>query len=386
MKVRICMNVVLQKNMMIGLLFAMFSVDLHGQRYHDELRYLQPYQQSASIDTTGNLPEFSLGLLIGVCGVLAVQEYYNWLGRQDQGQKFESKKVKHPVYLHYAQRLVYLQKSWYGYDTTALDFDDIALVTEGFTKHQLERLVKSVSKLATEYRLSFLEEECRSSELVVRYPITMSIVRLALDEIYGGSIEYYDLDYENQMYTALHEAGHALAIIEHENYCLDFVSTICREKSAGRNIYSVLIAQDHKMLQDCQYEIIVALCGGVAEQMFGFDKAWYKKQNWVYKDYAPVGHISKGLRDILSRSSVSNDILTARDVAGLMVINKLIEPTHFDQHGKVDMEVEIELILEECYQQAVALLATRKADLQKIASLLLTKDIICEQEIKALFV
>ncbi len=380
------MNVVLQKNMMICLLFAMFSVDLHGQRYHDELRYLQPYQQSASIDTTGNLPDFSMGLIIGVFGVLAVQEYYKWLGRQDQDQKFESKKVKHPVYLDYDQRLVYLQKAWYGYDTTALDFDDITSVTAGFTKYQLERLVKSVSKLATEYRLSFLEEKNRSPELVVRYPITMSIVRLALDEIHGGSIEYYDLDYENKMYTALHEAGHALVIIEHKNYGLNFVSTICREKSAGRNIYSILVEQDHKTLQDWQHEIIVALSGGLAEQMFGFDKAWYKKQNWVYKDYAPRGQMSKGLRDILSRSSVSYDIFIARDIAGFMITNKLIEPTHFDQHGKVDMEVEIELILEECYQQAVALLATRKADLQKIASLLLTKDIICAQEIKALFV
>lgn len=380
------MNVVLQKNMMICLLFAMFPVDLHGQRYHDKLRYWQQYQQSSAIKKNFHMPEFSMGLLAGACGILVVQEYYHWLSKQDQDQKFEFKKAKHPISLNYDQRLVYLQKAWYGYDTAALDFDDIASVTAGFTNHQLERLVKLVSKLAMEYRLSFLEEQSWSPQLFVRYPITMSIVRLALDEIHGGSIEYYDLDYENKMYTALHEAGHALAIIEHANYGLDFVSTICREKSEGRNIYSILIAQNYKTLQDCQHEIVVALCGGVTEQMFGFDKAWYKKQNWVYKDYASRGNVSKGLRDILSRSSVRSDILIARDVAGFMITHNLIKSTHFDQHGKIDMELEIELILEECYQQAVALLASRKADLQKIASLLLTKDIICAQEIKALFV
>jgi hypothetical protein len=344
-------------------------------------------QEQSSMSEVFHYKEFSLGLVVGALAVLVAHRYFNTSDQEsdEQVDSVRSKKEKKSTVFTYDQRLSFLKKAFLRCDTTSLDFDAITSRTGRFTRGQLERFVKMVIKFATEYHVDFLEQQDKLKKTITLYPVTMSMIRLALDEIHGGSKDHCQYDEEDRMFVALHEAGHALSIIEHQNYLLDFVSTISRENSGGRNIYARSLRAEYQGLQDCLHEIVVSLCGGVAEQMFGFDKAWYRKQQWVYETYQIRAKVSQGLIDLLSRSSVQNDIRQAREMAAYMIENNLIELTHFDHHGQIDMELEIEYILEDCYQKAVAFLATRKTDMKEIANILLTEDIVCGTEIYALF-
>ena len=372
------------KNILICLAMQLFLttvIDAHEYEF-----------ETSNIDQVFHYKELSLGLLVGALAVLVAHKYFNASDDQELDEPVEQvkpKKEKSSTVLTCDQRFNFLQKAFSRFDTTHVDFDAVTSMTSRFTKGQLERFVKMVAKSATEYHVDFLEQHNKPLQIITLHSITMSLIRLALDEMHGGSridrVGDNVCDDQDRIKTALHEAGHALAIIEQPNYCLRFVSTISRENSGGRNIHARSKRADYQSLQDCQHEIVVALCGGVAEQMFGFDKAWYEKQNWVYKDYQTRAKMSKGLIDLLSRSSVRDDVLHAREMAIYMIENKLIEVTHFDHHHKIDIELEIEYILEDCYQKAITFLAGRKDDMKKIAAILLTKDIVCGSEIYALF-
>jgi ATP-dependent Zn protease len=371
------------KNILVCLMMQLFFIQMQAVT---DLSLKNP--QPSSMSEVFHYKELSLGLLVGALAVLVVHRYCNPSDDQEfdeQVNPIKPKKEKSSTVFTYDQRLSFLKKAFLRCDTTFIDFDLIASMTGGFSRGHLERFVKIVIRSATEYHIDFLEQQNKSGQITTLHPVTMSMIRLALDEMHGGSKNCFQGDDEDRMQTALHEAGHALAIIEHQNYLLNFVSTINRENSGGRNICSRSFRAEYQGLQDCQHKIVVCLCGGVAEQMFGFDKAWYRKRSWVYETYHTRAKISQGLIDLLSRSSVKDDVRQAREMAVYMIENKMIELTHFDHHGQIDMELEIEYILEDCYQKAVAFLAMRKADMKKIANILLTKDIVCGSEIYALF-
>lgn len=395
------MNRVSHKNILVGLMMLCFNI----QAADDYDEWMQAHKKGclvlhkdlldavqARATDKFDYQELSLGLLIGSLAVMVIHKYYNFTDQLDLDESVEkigTKKEKSSTILTPDQRRKFLQQGFSHFDTTAVDFDRVISMTSKFTKSQLDRFIKIVTKSAIEYDIDFLQHPQESSQLIVRHPIRMSLIHLALDEMHGGSKKdrFGNNVYDDQdrMKTALHEAGHALAIIEQPNCCLRFVSTMSRELSGGRNIYARSKRADYQSLQDCQHEIVVALCGGLAEQMFGFDKTWYKNKNWVYKEYQTRAKISKELIDLISRSSVKDDIRQAKEMAVYIIENKMIEPSHFDNHKRIDMELEVNYILQDCYDKAVAFLADRKEDMKKIAALLLTQDIICGQEIYALF-
>lgn len=365
-----------------------YYFDERTQRY---TRY-QPApirQQAEQFNNSFHFPELGLGYVVGMAIATMLQKHAPVIVNHDGDDDLvsASKIHRHRVgkRLDYDQRLMLLTTGFAQYNIEHLNMADVTQLTYFFSQRQIERFIKLVTRIATEYHINFLELAEQHDQIFTSHAITMSMIHEVLDEMHGGSKSHYKRDAQDRIKTAVHEAGHTLAILHNEQrYQLHFVSTIARATSNGRNFSHCIVGQKDTV-ENLHYDIMVRLCGGVAEQLFGFDTTWFKKRSWAYKPYQTRAKISTGLIDLLSRTSVGQDIIEARDIATYMIEKKLITPTYFNARKKVDMPVQIDHILEACYQQAVQLLTAHKSDIQKIADLLMQQDIVSGSNIYALF-
>ena len=297
--------------------------------------------------------------------------------------------------LSFDQRVEILSKSLHAMEKVNLNIPLIASLTQGYTRIKLDKLLKILKKSVTHYNINFMLEKDIDANLEKIYPISMSHVELALEEMIDGCATAKELDTKELINTAIHEAGHAVAIACDKKFILRSVSIIPRTSSCGRNLHCLSDEDASWTMNDCKDRICISLCGGIAEQLFNFDKSWYA-------DKYPVGQrqnfdeccnlaknkiISKGLADLLKTPGAIGDVMYARYLADYMVkrYHKLqpSDQDKDDKHGQI--QDQICYILEDCYQKALALLQTHKLTIEKISQLLMQHEIISGDAIYALF-
>jgi hypothetical protein len=137
-------------------------------------------------------------------------------------------------------------------------------------------------------------------------------------------------------------------------------------------------------LDACKNEIVIQFAGGIAEQVFGIDKAWMMRhddkkheKNIDWQVLSKNNNICKGLANLFLRPSASSDMISAHTMAAYIVewqSCKKDSPNFQDQICK---------ILEECYQKALTLVQSQKSQIEKIANMLIDKNIMSGSELYA---
>ena len=371
------------------------------QEYYQQLAAQEERAAQNSL-MAANLGYIGLGIGIGALSVIAYNYYkdmHNSNNNEGQaptdGDTKTRSKQDRTAKLSFDQRVEILSKSLHAMEKVDLNIPLIASLTQGYTRIKLEKLLKILKKSATHYNINFMVEKDPNVNLEKIYPISMSHVELALEEMISGCATAKELDTKRLIKTAIHEAGHAVAIACDKKFILQSVSIIPRTSSRGRNI-NCLSAEDASWtMNDYKDDIIIDLCGGIAEQLFQFDRSWYV-------DRYPVGQqknfdeccklaknkiISKGLADLLTMPGAISDVMHARYRADYMVkrYHKLqpSDQNKDDKHGQI--QDQICHILEDCYQKALALLQTHKLTIEKISQLLMQHEIISGDAVYALF-
>ena len=353
-----------------------------------------------------NLGCIGFGMAIGAISVVAVNYYKQNpnalkdipVKNNDLDAEGDTKtRTKHDrtTELSFDQRVEILSKSLHAMEKVNLNIPLIASLTQGYTRIKLDKFLKILKKSVTQYNINFTVEKDTDTKLETIHPISMSDVELSLEEMIDGSATAKELDTKNLIKTAIHEAGHAVATACDKKFILRSVSIIARTSSCGRILHCLSDEDASWTMNDCKDMIVVSLCGGIAEQVFKFDKSWYA-------DKYPVGQeqnfneccklaknkiISPGLAELLTMPGAIGDMMHARYLADYMVKRYLNMQSSLqdkeDKHGQI--ENEICHILESCYQKALKLVKTHKTKVEQIAQLLMQHEIISGDAVYNLF-
>jgi|SRR3989339_1151201 len=374
------------------------------QEYYQEQEELTAQEERAAQNLliAANLGYIGLGMGIGALSVIAYNYYKdieqnntNDTETKTDGDIKPRSKQDRTAELSFDQRVEILSKSLHAMEKVDLNIPLIAALTQGYTRIKLDKLLKTLKKSVTHYNINFMLEKDPEANLEKIYPISMSHVELALEEMISGCATAKELDTKELINTAIHEAGHAVAIACDKKFILRSVSIIPRTSSCGRNLHCLSDENEAWTMNDYKDRIVISLCGGIAEQLFEFDRSWYI-------DRYPVGQeknfdeccklaknkiISKGLSDLLTMPGAISDMIHARYLADYMVkrYHKLqpSDQDKDDKHGQI--QDQICYILEDCYQKAFALLQSNKLTIEKISQLLMQHEIISGDAIYALF-
>lgn len=358
--------------------------------HNDEKSYLYPTVWSCqeleeTFKSMINAPQIAMGAIAGVFLCSIVRQYY--INLEERDPYVDVKKDK-SLLLSFDQRFECIEKSLQE-EVLYFDISLVACLTQNFSRTKLEKFIKILKKFATEYTIDFMHQKKDKYAVIDRvYPIDMTHVTLALEEILFGSKIFNKQNKEEVLNTAVHEAGHAVAIVRNKNCILHHASIIPRAKSAGRNYLTHFDESEFLTVDDYKAYIVIDLCGGVAEQIFGFNKRWYVEQNYkVEKDETSYSwpNMAEDFDDFIKRPSIKLDMKAARQSA----ISLLEYQAHFASFSRnlhdddFDIEHEIRTIIEECYYQAVGLIQAHKSEIEKIAQLLIRKDIVLGDEMYA---
>ena len=229
-----------------------------------------------------------------------------------------------------------------------IDIESLARITSGFSGAELAGLVNDAAVLAVADKRKYVETQD---------------LELAFDHItLGREITGMDRTNEDRWITAIHEAGHAAGLMFGHNskYVVHKASIIPRSKTLGI-VYYVPLREMYKSTEDeMRARIVVALCGGLAEQAFGFDK-------------------STGPR---------GDIAQAFDIAYEMVaMYGMSEELNYIYDQKLPTDIsspiykEAKKIVDECSIVAKDLIASHKKEIEMIAQLLMKKGTVLGQEL-----
>jgi len=236
--------------------------------------------------------------------------------------------------------------------TGDIDIPLLARATGGFSGAQLAHLVNEAAILAVnDHSLS----------------VGMNHLELAYDHIImGREIKGMERDDADRWLTAIHEAGHAIGWLFGGNikYAIHKASIIPRSHSLGV-IYAVELHESHKFVEeDLRAKIVMMLCGGLAEQAFGFGKS----------------------------TGPSSDLEHARELAyQMVVIYGMSEELKYISYKDIDHRLpnniatqvhkEVKQIIDECYDKAQDLVEYHKSEIEKIAQLLMEKGTVLGDEI-----
>ncbi len=233
-----------------------------------------------------------------------------------------------------------------------MDVCRIARGTRGFSGAQLANLFNEAVILAA--------NEDRDT-------ITMQDVDTAFDNIIlGRPKNNMDIPEQEQWRTAVHEAGHCAGFLFNQDikYAIHKVSVTPRSQTLGF-VYPILLQENvNPTILSMKAELIMLLCGGLAEQACGLSHS----------------------------TGLSNDLLKARALAYEMVVyHGMGENLSYISYAQIDkllpndiatkVHQEIENIIIECREQARALIAAHKDDIEKIARLLIEKGTVVGNEV-----
>jgi cell division protease FtsH len=251
---------------------------------------------------------------------------------------------------------------------TSADCERIAQITTGFTGADLANLVNEAAIVATR----------RGAQAVNLDDFTAAVERI----IAGVERKSSLLQPEERLVVAYHEMGHALAA-----GTLPGMDPVHKVSIIPRSIGSLGYTlqrptEDHFLIsyQTLKDRIVVLMAGRAAE-------------------YIVYGQISTGAADDLTRATdIARQLITRFGMStelGQSVLERQT-PTYLGDHmlnrGDKDyseqtareIDLGIRALLDEAYSRAKALLASRRADLDAGARLLLEKETLTPEEFPAL--
>lgn len=294
---------------------------------------------SSSLDSS--IKYMSLAFFIASCGIL-------YLGITDMRNHFEQQKtLQQEERQLFNQRIKFLDEQLQDWKISEdIKVPIIAKITKDFSIEQIEKLIAIALLCAIDANADYLE---------------MKHINIAWDFIsHGFPMERYQSS-EEIYCTAIHEAGHAIALIyQNQSYVAYQVTILGHETTLGHvrpishSIYNQYVKGDYENY------IIFLLCGGVAEQLFNLPSSRIFDEN-------------KGFFDLCSRDGIEQDIQLAREYA-----DKIMELGGWGKNRKYENSDDI---LERCYQQAVRLIISHKDDVEKIAHCLEDKETIYIDEL-----
>lgn len=401
-------------------IWSFFSIDvlaqnnsnenrIYGQGYWDgyDSGYDDGYDYGYNNKPTIERPEQSFfdvapicfGMGVGIASMIAYNYFRSWQDDEEEKnlERDDTKTDDQPnrsTPLSFEKRVEILENAFRPIEKLNLNIPLIACLTAGYSRSKIEKFLKIAKRSVIDYNINFAIEKDTDAPIYSMSLITMDYVNLAIDEMDSGSPKFDSLDTKRIVKTAIHEAGHAIAIIHTEELILHSVSIINRAQSIGRCIFLYTNEQKSWTLEDYKNNIIISLCGGLAEQVFGFDKSWYEGRYPVGAEQAfdeccllaQNKNISKGLADLLAIPGAIGDMMHARKTA-LYIAKRYIEMQASEQ-DKDDKHGQIQnhqcKILEECYQRALKLIQSHKPTIEKISQLLMKQDIISGNAVYAL--
>ncbi|MGZ6254690.1 MAG: AAA family ATPase [Candidatus Chromulinivorax sp.] len=233
-----------------------------------------------------------------------------------------------------------------------LDIITIARMTSDFSGAQIVNLINEAAILAVN---------------AGRKSIQMSDINLAFDHItLGREIIGRQQSVYVQRETAYHEAGHVIGWLyaPSQSQIILKASIVNRAHTLGIVWHVPLQEKFSWTEQEMKETIIVALCGGCSEQVFGFGKS----------------------------AGVSSDLRQARNIAFNMVVKYGMSPKlNYVSYDEILQNLpdstakkvydEVERIIAECLQQAHDLIRGHKKEIEIIAHLLLDKGTVSGEEI-----
>lgn len=233
-----------------------------------------------------------------------------------------------------------------------VDINRIARLTSGFSGASLSNLINESAILAANNN---------------RIVIEMKDIELAFDNItLGREIKGMEFTYEDRLATAIHEAGHAAGWLfgKSKAYAIHKASITPRSHTLGI-VHAIELHESGSLTEtEMKAMIVVALCGGLAEQEFGFDKS----------------------------TGVSNDLAKARAIAYDMVVKYgMSEELNYLSYDEIDHRLPndiatqvhkaVQRIVDECFVIAKKLVADHRTDIEKIADLLMIKGTVLGDDI-----
>lgn len=238
-----------------------------------------------------------------------------------------------------------------SYDPS-LNIERLARMTGGFSGAELTHLMNEAAILAT-----------------VRYSdyIELQDLELAFDHItLGREILGMQQSDATRWKTAIHEAGHAAGWLfgNSKKYIIHKASIIPRAHTLGVVYVMPLLESYESTEEEMRAMITVCLCGGLAEQAFGFGKS----------------------------TGVCSDLAKARSIAYDMVVKYgMSEKLNYLSYDEIDVYLpndiatevykEVQKIVEESFVVAKKLINFYKNEIEAIASLLMEKGTLLGDEI-----
>lgn len=218
----------------------------------------------------------------------------------------------------------------------------LARITSGFSGAELANLINEAAILAVQSGKTYVDV----------YDIELAFDHVTLGrEITGG--ERNDQD---KWETAIHEAGHAVGYLfgNNKKYAIYKASIVPRSNSLGV-IWTIEMHESHKLTEDdMRATIVMGLCGGYAEQIFGFGKS-----TGPSSDLAQAHRIAYSMVVRYGMSQQLNYI--SYDEIDFMLPNDIATRVH----------KEVEKIIQECCVQAEQLILSHKKEITMIANLLM---------------
>lgn len=239
----------------------------------------------------------------------------------------------------------------------AIDVNRIARATGGWSGADLANLMNEAAILAVNKKAS---------------KVTMNEVNDAYDNIQlGRELFNYEQSPEEFYETAIHESGHTVATVFSKNskHPLQKVTIQPRSNSLGVTMRIPLNDVLSQTYEEFRTDIVIKLSGRIAEELFGMS-------------------INTG---------AGNDLDGAREVAYHMVVvcGMGRADLAYMSYNDIDHQLpeslsakiheEVQKIVHECQQEALALLTAHKADIKKLADLLVQKQVVYGDEVYALF-
>jgi len=230
----------------------------------------------------------------------------------------------------------------------SIDIESLARITSGFSGAELAGLVNDAAILAVADKRKYVETKD---------------LELAFDHIVlGREISGMDQTKKDMWITAIHEAGHAVGWMFHHNekYIVHKASITPRSHTLGvvwaTPLHELYVSTEDEM----RARIVTLLCGGFAEQAFGFDKS----------------------------TGMSNDIEKAFDIAYAMVaVYGMSDELNYVYDKQLPTDIsspiykEAKKIVDECLIVAKDLIASHKTEIEMIAQLLMKKGTVLGQEL-----
>ncbi|MBV8661247.1 MAG: AAA family ATPase [Candidatus Dependentiae bacterium] len=236
--------------------------------------------------------------------------------------------------------------------SSKIDITRIARITEGFSGAKLAQLINDAAILAIHADRQYVD---------------VLDIEQAYDHItLGREIKGMERNNADKWITAIHEAGHAAGYLfgNNKKYAIHKASIVPRSHSLGV-VWTILTHESHSLTEeDMKASIVMTLCGGIAEQVYGFSKS----------------------------TGVSSDLAAARRIAYDMVVRYGMSPQlNYLSYDEIDhmlpndiateIHKEVQKIIEGCFVVAQQLVESHKSEIKKIAELLMKKGTVLGDEI-----